>query len=1106
MAVKRKTGVCSQTPLPEDMFYKTEDENQNELPAQGGADSQTTGTETVSKSLDMEADEGEENDKLTPIEDDLPLGSEGKNKKTFERAHTLASDMFGSKFSALIDKRLAMLKSSQTPGGSFDSVNTSSSSINSVDMLLQERSEDPEQVLLNLGFAAGHSEMGSSLSRIPERFLLNQSRARGINLEEFLEDNPELKTFVGTLKKKGSRSGAWKAARSMSSVLFHLKMSATASKQKQMGMADLQDTGPKSILIPENQQALARQGFYTQHLGYCPKNIGQGSDVTSTPGHATQKGVTDKRLFSNPVAAKPSDAASKRKMFQKTHTQKWSLVESDESKETSNPMGASEDISPSFDKGYSMDFSTSASMDSSDSPFSPDIRFCSSSDLRQQHEADALKKMEDCYFQSAAEVNKQGIGDIRHHKVDNFLTVHDGDDYTVSPPMSKQSTVERVKTLSIGSTHDESVSDQVKIVVSQDLESVSASLASEMKADENSLNLLNIERLSDTESSSDYTVVDKHSITSLDSPDVFENQTDSVDKKELGSHMDKPDENENFPMFKFSKQTANFQESPIIRSPCLQDDLSRMGSIQSDSSGFGDADYSADMTPHESEAPRFSNLGSLGSSSESANTLASSVSTILARDFLELDNSTHKTVDSERLNVPVYSWKKIGDRLSDNRGQQPISSTPNSYFRNPAKETYISMCYIPSIGKKKLSKTSESTQVHSGTGRGHNVPFTKNHVSIFVTKEKSVERKEEKTSETRESLTSSYYSPYNVHSKGKLNQSYLVPPSSRITEQYSGNSTPELSHSWSRTGSRGAQYSKSHFHFGSRDSILSESEISYCSTPDSSTGCSGTETMEYSKLIKLINQPVSIQGYKRSIIHYKPKQHVREWTNLIRKKRLQEETCMLQYAIQKYKTELHSIETAFIIQFQQAYEELTDEERDEVEELQHLWTAIHQQLLETEHLLSQRLKKVNSGNDFFTFISTLSVLQKMILLLREQLYQQQVTIGKDDLDTEYQSSLLSHHRSHSYSGLDVPPSPFSPRHRSHHNLGTSTRLGQSLDELRDTVIKDVREELRKSTQHLHLDLQSKDNEIQRLNLELMMEKHGLLDYQRHRNTVQETDV
>ncbi|ESO95226.1 hypothetical protein LOTGIDRAFT_239454 [Lottia gigantea] len=891
------------------------------------------------------------------------------------------------------------------------------------------------------------------------------------------------RSITGSKEGRENGPGAWKAARSMSTVINQLRLSLTASRQKAVAQSDVQDDYPKSILIPENQRALAAQGFYTQHLGFKQKP-GQSSN-SETPK------LTEEQLKSHTEAEnnKFQDAAAKRKMFQKTHSKKWSLVK--DRCEDEN-----EDSSASFDYSRSMDFSTSNSMDSSDNPFSPDIHTSSISDLRRQIDLDITKKMEDAYFPfDINSCENVGISELRKHHVDRLSLDEDDGDYSVSPPISKQSTVERVKTLSSGSAQGGPV-DHVKIVVSQDIDNENVfegdGIKPEHKTELENMQYLSIgsvgsDRLSDTESSSDHTVVDKAS--SLDSPDIIENNQNHIKFPPSSSNQyhenvaeakSVPDENDN--LICFVRAPIN-QETPGSHySPVHGEDLSRMGSLQSDSSGFGDAEYGADGTPHESELLKFSNPGSSGSSCESAATLASSVSTILSRD-LDKHNSQFSLDEGDILSqMPTFSWQS-GPSWKDEINED-LQSKP--------KQTYISTCYIPIAGKN-------FRQPYSMFHRPE-IKAVDNHVSILVTNA-SVERSEARTCETRETVYKD--SRLEPPVRESIFKELMSPSNSSIAANSDGYlSSPELGfgHSWKKTGYHRSQFSKSRFRYGSGDSILSESDYSYCSTPDSIASCNRGDMMDYHKLIKLINQPVNIQGYKRSIIQYKPKKHVKEWNNLLRKKRLQEETCMLQYAIQKYKTELHSLETAFMVQFQQAYEELSEEERDEVEELQHLWTAIHQQLLETERLLSQRLKKISSGNDFFTYISSLSVLQRMILLLREQLYQQQITVGKEDVEVVHQPAQLPLFKSQSCLGLNLPP-PFTSSY--HNPTLVPSRVGHSLEELRDSIIKDVREEIDKSTQNLHSDMKSKEEEIQRLQFELMVEKYRKED---NHNSVVETDV
>ena len=53
--------------------------------------------------------------------------------------------------------------------------------------------------------------------------------------------------------------------------------------------------------------------------------------------------------------------------------------------------------------------------------------------------------------------------------------------------------------------------------------------------------------------------------------------------------------------------------------------------------------------------------------------------------------------------------------------------------------------------------------------------------------------------------------------------------------------------------------------------------------------------------------------------------------------------------------------------------------REELEAVQYLWSEIRQQILKTEQLLTARMKGVDAGNDFFTYLSSLNVLERVSL-------------------------------------------------------------------------------------------------------------------------------
>jgi hypothetical protein len=56
--------------------------------------------------------------------------------------------------------------------------------------------------------------------------------------------------------------------------------------------------------------------------------------------------------------------------------------------------------------------------------------------------------------------------------------------------------------------------------------------------------------------------------------------------------------------------------------------------------------------------------------------------------------------------------------------------------------------------------------------------------------------------------------------------------------------------------------------------------------------------------------------------------------------------------------------------------------RADVEEVQGIWTQVRQQLMETERLLTERMRAVVNGNDNFTPLSSILVLQQVRLRLK----------------------------------------------------------------------------------------------------------------------------
>ncbi|XP_035827810.1 uncharacterized protein LOC101857591 [Aplysia californica] len=273
------------------------------------------------------------------------------------------------------------------------------------------------------------------------------------------------------------------------------------------------------------------------------------------------------------------------------------------------------------------------------------------------------------------------------------------------------------------------------------------------------------------------------------------------------------------------------------------------------------------------------------------------------------------------------------------------------------------------------------------------------------------------------------------------------------------------------------------------------SDFSIQSSPE---GHTKTGVLDARKLARMINQPMYFKGKRRAGAHYRPRRVFKEWSVLGKRKRLQEENRLLQYSLQKYKTELSIMETSFMVDYQAAYDDMTEEEREEVEEMEWLYGEVKGQIMEMEHLLLARVKSVHAGNDFHSLMSSIGVINKMIDLIKEQLYQQQLSNtrpdgednGEDEMeDYEDDPYLLERDGRHGRSAY-LPSHGWMPRGgmtRRFQSSSTSNLpkdLNVSLEQIKSSLLSEVQNEIRASTRRLEADLQDKDREIQLLKQQL----------------------
>ncbi|KAK7111690.1 serine-rich adhesin for platelets-like isoform X2 [Littorina saxatilis] len=1109
-------------------------------------------------------------------------------------------------------------------------------------------------------------------SRVPERFLQRQESEAAQDEDGTQEGAPAAE---GASRRNPSRAAAaWSRARSVSSAMLSIKLLSSLQQSsnplalfQSMGPSSLPPgslTGsspsltppghPRSVLHPDNQRALAKQGFYGDNL---PEGI-EPRDLHLPHARREDDGKYQERGHS---------AEDRRKQYHKTRSKRRNTVESgDEGGDlrSQDSLMKSVDFSTTTESTDSGELSTSVPTTPGDvfldrAP-SPSIMGLNAGGAGPSFPLERLLDVDEQYLPDKGFASHAGgLSRSRQKLTEKYNADLDNDaNYFVSPPGSRQPTVEKAATLTDaqaynleheldhaggGGSGGESGSNgggsrvsrtdsgdahtsrtgnlnfdlktkSVTIVVSDDgrTQRVAApgsfqrgcSLSGPTTGGGSSrngngdtksrgggmsfLSIVNapVDRMSD--SGSDHTLVDQHSSSSgsprplagSESPG-FPGSPNPGSESRLSSQSEQKAEStcqlqQGPVLFVYHKNSRDARSSPRDENDNLpdslaakgenvhqhhkhqhniDDDLPRMSSIQSDSSGFGDAEVTGDAALEMSSLK----VSNLGSSCESSTTMAST-GTVMGNgnnSDNHFNNSFNGSTETATAHTTVHTQQG-----SFNTHRKRSQSTENLRSDSPSAHSesgrrFVTTCYIPNLSTRGAAGSSaHRAPVRTSTSYYQSQPSlvptsstsssgrqVRTQISmVFREKDRSgrgfVEQRKNETPLSEElalasipggaaqaSSTPRYASHHTVFSVPKL--SLRKPTLDSSSVDGSRGSGDELEHddralsysSWSRelpmSLPRGGGGVPRHHHRyypgvegevgdgGSGASIEGSSVYSCASTTDSIASGGSTELLDCQKLIRLINQPTLFKGQKAHLVHYRPKRHLRDWPALLKKKKLQEETRLAQYAMQKYKAELSIMETSIMVRYQMAYEDMTPEDREDIEELQHLWAEVRRQVMETEQLLTSRMKAVAAGNDNFNSLASISVLHRMIELLKEQLFQKEVAAGDEEEDEleeeeewEERERRRMYHRPRGFSSRYTSGSwgelPRSPRVRGRHSSSAShlspVFTDTSFDQMRSSLLADVRSEMRTSLHTLQDDLLKRDNEIHRLQLQLMLEK------------------
>ncbi|XP_056010144.1 titin homolog isoform X4 [Ostrea edulis] len=553
-------------------------------------------------------------------EDEFPLGSEALSL-TVERSTPNKQP---------VDKRLGWLLS--------DSANTSigsdfsHNSDISLDMLLSERSRDPEEILTNLGFVDQSEDTETDdLQRLPERFLEQPSSAKGIDVGALdvnrllnLSAHEEMLEQINTSKMNAefAEQGHPQLGNVLASVMNGMKfLNAINQSHNPSGNSsfDSRHSDDSVLQHPKNREFLDKQGFYKRH----EKKVSK----TETAALPSQSRLDRSQSL---------DASEKRKQFHQMRSRNFSTqpLESDES-------NLSEEKFQSRDSRDSSLFKSVTSMEYSDSFESTEGR------------EDSLEKR-----------NQMGM-----------LGVHSDDDWDMVRPavslgdISKSLISKKVETEKETSVKDELIEAQAKEAESAPTGFMSAAYSAGLQKLQEMRKSLVEKSMASCDLDDDYEVTSpplskQSSLESTLTAKEFRMKTsssctpknESLDTEDQVDSVFTVEDTEKLPQIK-SPGHVSFSDLKIpelvlnagpfsVSDKDLLGGMGRMESIQSDSSGFAEGDMGTD---HHREAEE--RVSSLGSSAESDQTSKSNVTVIASHSQQNLQRKLCVGKDKMRSKV-----------------------------------------------------------------------------------------------------------------------------------------------------------------------------------------------------------------------------------------------------------------------------------------------------------------------------------------------------------------------------------------------------------------------------------------------------------------------
>ncbi|GAB1602946.1 uncharacterized protein LOC115215466 [Argonauta hians] len=201
---------------------------------------------------------------------------------------------------------------------------------------------------------------------------------------------------------------------------------------------------------------------------------------------------------------------------------------------------------------------------------------------------------------------------------------------------------------------------------------------------------------------------------------------------------------------------------------------------------------------------------------------------------------------------------------------------------------------------------------------------------------------------------------------------------------------------------------------------------------------------------------------------YTPHIKVEIWAEKPVDMHLQEENQLMQHAVQRYKFDLQIMESTFLSCFNHMADKLSKEETLMMDELYELWTAVSIEVSQLERLLAERRHLVRKGNCQLTTLTSLQVIPLMTEILKEQLcaFQMNSDIFEMTMTPRNPSPAPVYHRPE-WPSLNMEMQNLRSQITGHNNM-QAVHLNRSMEELKESMMVEIQQNITQNFNRLFM--------------------------------------